>query len=129
VASPSPSPSSVKSLSDESSSEHPDEVDAKDINTQNDVVVGALEPCAICLADYKEGDQICSSKNVNCSHSFHEKCIFEWVLLRHHACPCCRQNYLIPDEPRNSDEVCETQQGNAHESTLSVAIAPDLSES
>jgi hypothetical protein len=119
----------VKSLSDESSSEHPDEVDAKDINTQNDVVVGALEPCAICLADYKEGDQICSSKNVNCSHSFHEKCIFEWVLLRPHACPCCRQNYLLPDEPSNSDEICESQQGNAHESSLSMAIAPDIGES
>ena len=52
-----------------------------------------IEPCAICLADYEDGDEICWSHNDKCPHMFHRSCIQEW-LLTHEECPCCRQDFL-----------------------------------
>jgi hypothetical protein len=56
-----------------------------------------LEPCTICLEDYKEGDNVCWSHNRQCNHVFHQECIVEW-LLRHDGCPVCRQDYLALED-------------------------------
>jgi hypothetical protein len=56
----------------------------------------SVEPCPICLNDYKEGEILCWSQNSNCMHCFHRDCMEEW-LLRHEECPCCRTNYLALD--------------------------------
>jgi len=42
--------------------------------------------CAICMDDFKEGDQ---AKRLPCSHHFHEECISRWLRL-HGTCPTCR---------------------------------------
>ena len=51
------------------------------------------QTCAICLERYKEGDEICWSKNENCAHAFHLDCMVEW-LMANDDCPLCRENYL-----------------------------------
>lgn len=85
-------------------------------NVEKDYV-GRLEPCIICLDEYKEGDEVCSSvlmhddrvsssgcesdeKDVksagrlyNCKHSFHRQCILQWLRV-HDDCPVCRRNLI-----------------------------------
>ncbi len=56
--------------------------------------------CPICLEEYKEGDDICWSKNKNCPHAFHLDCMAEW-LIENDECPMCRENYL-----EDLDERC-----------------------
>ena len=43
--------------------------------------------CSICLCDFAEGDE-CRTLPVPCSHTFHSKCIDEWLRLSS-ACPLC----------------------------------------
>lgn len=49
--------------------------------------------CSICLDNYKAGDKIYWSPNEKCTHSFHAKCMTDW-LLKNDLCPICRNNYL-----------------------------------
>jgi len=42
------------------------------------------EACAICQSLLLEG-----SKEMPCSHCFHEQCITDWLQI-HNTCPCCR---------------------------------------
>ena len=44
--------------------------------------------CAICLDNFWEGDEVCSSPNTDCNHVFHYDCIYQW-LLKHDECPYC----------------------------------------
>ncbi|XP_052116437.1 RING-H2 finger protein ATL74-like [Arachis duranensis] len=46
--------------------------------------------CAICLADFSDGDKIRFLPK--CNHRFHVACIDKW-LLSHSSCPTCR-NFL-----------------------------------
>lgn len=66
-------------------------------STESDAHIPDTEACAICLTEYKEGDDICWSHNRRCPHSFHRECVMEW-LIRHDECPCCRHNYLALDD-------------------------------
>ncbi|KAH7577378.1 hypothetical protein JRO89_XS01G0242300 [Xanthoceras sorbifolium] len=43
--------------------------------------------CAVCLDDFKKGDK-CRLLPI-CNHSFHAKCVDEW-LLKNPNCPICR---------------------------------------
>jgi RING-finger-containing ubiquitin ligase len=56
--------------------------------------------CSICMSRYKDGDEICWSRNEKCYHAFHLGCMMEW-LMKHNDCPMCRRNYLRTDEPEN----------------------------
>ena len=58
--------------------------------------------CPICLEDFLNGDTVCLS--AVCPHVFHVSCMKQW-LLRHDACPCCRQQYLAlkPTEETKQD--------------------------
>ena len=64
----------------------------------------ALDPedgdvCSICLAPFKDRDKISWSTNENCTHTFHKKCISDW-LFKHTDCPLCREVFLCEKEER-----------------------------
>ena len=53
--------------------------------------------CAICLDNFKVGDELAFSSNRECSHVFHLECITEYIGKTKGAekpCPCCRQWFL-----------------------------------
>lgn len=54
---------------------------------------GSDRVCAICLAEYEDGEEISWSHNRHCKHFFHRSCIAEWLLF-HDQCPCCRLDFL-----------------------------------
>lgn len=43
--------------------------------------------CAICLADFEEGDIL--TQLLPCHHSFHKECIYVWITKRKRRCPLC----------------------------------------
>lgn len=45
------------------------------------------QACSICLNDLKKGDQ---AVKLDCSHSFHSKCIIPWF-SNQDKCPNCRK--------------------------------------
>ncbi|MCB9492987.1 MAG: hypothetical protein H6679_01810 [Epsilonproteobacteria bacterium] len=58
----------------------------------------ADQECAICLEDYKAGDQLdvlsCGGK-----HTYHSDCINEWICSGHNTCPLCQaQNITIANQ-------------------------------
>jgi Ring finger domain len=58
---------------------------------------GSQQPsCAICLDQFKSGEDTCSAQNINCPHEYHLQCIFPW-LLQSQDCPCCRRDFLSID--------------------------------
>jgi Ring finger domain len=77
-----------------------------------------LEPCAICLEHYEEGDQICWSHNRHCDHVFHQECIVEWLGL-HNECPICRQDFLsledLDDESNHAQHPESEEQSPVQE--------------
>jgi hypothetical protein len=58
--------------------------------------------CPICYEEYKMGDDIAWSKNVECPHVYHLSCILEW-LLDNDMCPMCRARYI----DLNADVILE----------------------
>lgn len=64
--------------------------------------------CAICVATYKHGEEICWSNNNQCHHFFHKACIEEWLLL-HEDCPCCRLPFLESEEKSIQDGVVDEE--------------------
>ncbi len=57
----------------------------------------STKECALCLGRYKEGDEICWSKNENCVHAFHLNCMVAW-LMKNDKCPLCQNEYLLSEE-------------------------------
>lgn len=55
------------------------------------------QDCAVCLEDFVAGGK--KLRMMPCSHSFHQRCIFD-LLLRRRFCPVCR--FEMP--PRSADE-------------------------
>lgn len=51
------------------------------------------ESCSICLCRFRQGDQVCQSKNRLCVHSFHFNCLSSWLIYRD-DCPLCREDFL-----------------------------------
>jgi hypothetical protein len=45
--------------------------------------------CAVCLADYADGDEL--RLLPGCRHSFHRQCVDDW-LRRRPSCPLCRSS-------------------------------------
>uniref|UniRef100_A0A7N0UJ03 RING-type E3 ubiquitin transferase n=1 Tax=Kalanchoe fedtschenkoi TaxID=63787 RepID=A0A7N0UJ03_KALFE len=48
----------------------------------------ATEECAICLAEFAEGNEI--RVLPDCGHGFHAECVDKWLAARS-SCPSCRQ--------------------------------------
>lgn len=59
--------------------------------------------CAICLEEYRAGEEVCWSRSPKCRHVYHRACAEQW-LLYHDKCPCCRNNYLEPLHDDNNNE-------------------------
>lgn len=49
--------------------------------------------CPICLEPYKEGDQVCWSRNEDCAHAYHLECKVSF-LMGTDECSLCRINFL-----------------------------------
>ncbi|XP_059656363.1 E3 ubiquitin-protein ligase ATL4-like [Cornus florida] len=56
-------------------------------NNNNSSSSSSPVECAVCLENFKEGDQCRFLPN--CNHSFHAQCIDSW-LLKTAVCPICR---------------------------------------
>eukprot|EP01083_Nonionella_stella_P004070 11740_1 len=55
------------------------------------------DACSICLDSFQFHDEIASSRNENCSHTFHIQCITKWLLSpknNDNSCPVCREDFL-----------------------------------
>jgi hypothetical protein len=60
----------------------------------SNVSTNSVQLCAICLEDYKVGEDIGWSRNPLCHHVFHKDCILE-SLKAHNSCPVCRNSYYV----------------------------------
>uniref|UniRef100_A0A0A8YY35 RING-type domain-containing protein n=1 Tax=Arundo donax TaxID=35708 RepID=A0A0A8YY35_ARUDO len=72
------------------------------LHTPHTPIVGEMkeQDCAVCLKDFKERDKL---SMMPCSHSFHQRCIFDWLFLSG-VCPCCRLALPFTYEQRLLDE-------------------------
>ena len=69
----------------------------------SNVSTNSVQLCAICLEDYKVGEDIGWSRNPLCHHAFHKDCILE-SLKAHNSCPICRNSYYYStDEEMGHD--------------------------
>lgn len=82
--------------------------------------------CSICLVQFKKGDKISWSTNneANCSHTYHTKCIKEW-LYKHKECPMCREMFLW-EEPSNEEENDARGDDDVETGTRSALDSSDL---
>jgi len=90
----------VDSLHEELRSAHHNILDDDNSNSSS---MYSPKHCAICIQKYKDGDDICWSRNDKCHHVYHLNCMVEW-LMRHDDCPMCRQLFLQSTTSR--DENC-----------------------
>lgn len=60
--------------------------------THDATVSGKFAECAICLAEFVEGDEI--RVLPQCGHGFHVLCVDTW-LSSHSSCPSCRQILVV----------------------------------
>ena len=70
------------------------------INTQN---------CIICLQNINLNDRVF----LRCGHSFHSRCIDEWINMSKNECPICRQNIEFNSRTsQNSINLEENENNN-----------------
>ena len=65
--------------------------------------------CTICLEELGERN----TTTLECGHSFHYRCIFQWN-TQHNSCPFCRQP-INPDDEANYDNVTTTTGGSKND--------------
>lgn len=68
----------------------------KKLPTQKYQRMSSIDTCAICVEDFKEGDM---QRVLPCNHSFHIKCVDEWLMNHSDLCPLCKNQV-----PRNKRE-------------------------
>lgn len=54
----------------------------------------AVESCAICVDDFKDGDMM---RVLPCNHHFHLVCIDEWLTNHSDLCPLCKEQVPRPE--------------------------------
>ncbi|PAN15827.2 hypothetical protein PAHAL_3G024200 [Panicum hallii] len=67
----------------------------------------AAAECAVCLQDFAAEDKL---RAMPCSHTFHQDCIFRWLLVNH-VCPLCR--HALPTQEQDDDEDERRRQEDA----------------
>mgnify|MGYP000864554440 FL=1 len=55
--------------------------------------------CAICIENYKDGDEI---RNLPCEHKFHKDCVDHWLVVKN-SCPVCKRKPLEDTQPLNQE--------------------------
>ena len=60
------------------------------------------QDCPVCLEDFTAGGG--KLRTMRCSHSFHQGCLFPWLLVDR-RCPMCR----FAMEPRTDDEEVDDE--------------------
>jgi len=48
--------------------------------------------CHVCLDDFTDGDSI---RTLHCRHSFHARCVDEWLEQKSTCCPICRKDCVV----------------------------------
>ena len=70
---------------------------------------GRLVPncCAVCLSEYRVGDVVTWSSNLECTHAFHRECVVGWLIKMQPEtpCPCCRQEFTDLEEIRKEKKI------------------------
>ena len=51
-----------------------------DDNNSNSSSMYSPKSCAICIQTYKDGDDICWSRNDKCHHAYHLNCMVKWLM-------------------------------------------------
>jgi len=80
--------------------------------------------CALCLQDYRCGEQI---RTLPCSHHFHKCCIDRWfsssaMINQPRRCPICRTN-TCPN-PLNLASIAMTEQADATDALAGAGAVP-----
>ena len=63
-------------------------LEAEGTQADNAMHVGVGEHCLVCLEEYQPLDELRQLRH--CSHTFHRKCIDEWLTSGRNSCPLCR---------------------------------------
>ncbi len=75
-----------------------DDDHGNDSDSQNE---NNLLSCHICIEPFSIADKVSIPLHRTCDHNFHEKCIKAW-LKRNNTCPCCRNQYIITPEVKET---------------------------
>lgn len=67
--------------------------------------------CAICMQDYKEGDEL---RILPCKHEFHTGCVDKWLPMKK-ICPLCRHDITKPMQTVQRANIQENNSINANE--------------
>jgi len=59
--------------------------------------------CSICLSEYKIGEKIVYSDNVECNHFFHKECLIMWFMKKRVSCPNCRCEFIHIEDMNNTN--------------------------
>ena len=86
------------------------EVDA-DVGQKDENSLYSPRSCPICFEAYQKGDEIAWSRNVECYHAFHLRCILYW-LLDHDTCPMCRADYIYEHGSPSDENDVESNSNN-----------------
>jgi|UniRef100_A0A8J9SK80 hypothetical protein len=85
-------PTAIPTGADASNSAGTDDEEEK--SDQDSTFFDDANGCIICLTAFQTHDRVCESNGGVCQHIFHQACMENW-LLRHEACPVCRETYLV----------------------------------
>ncbi|ETO13543.1 hypothetical protein RFI_23825 [Reticulomyxa filosa] len=80
--------------------------------------------CAVCMADYVEGDVI---NTLPCGHEFHKDCVAKWLPIKK-ICPLCRHDItkrekaapLASNSANNGDRLLANEHNNERPSEEEV---------
>ncbi|CAM0950450.1 unnamed protein product [Alopecurus aequalis] len=74
------------------------------------------QECPICFEDFLPGGE--KLRTMDCSHSFHERCIFNWLVIDR-RCPMCRS--VLKSQKRRRLVEEKEQLGRGHQEPVAAA--------
>lgn len=84
-------------------------------HTEYDEEQDQANRCTICMEKYKVGEIMTTSDTGQCSHTFHYKCMADW-LIRKAMCPICRNTFMSVDvKHERAQEALQQQEARTQE--------------